>query len=264
MCSVRDATRSTAGPRSRSARRRLLRCFLQQMLIDGHFHADPHPGNVLVPRRRAARPHRLRRGRASRRLQQAAPCARCSSRSPERRRRALRARRPRRRHGPAWLRRRPARARARAVSCRATSAPERRRRRRCSTTCCNSSSRSACLPSEFSTLFRALVTLEGTLTTLCPGYRADRGDAAHRREWVAARWTPADDGGARVRRDPELSRCRCCDAPATSNGWRRSPNVATCASGSACSRDRRGREVPHTAVEPRRARLPRRGRCARR
>jgi len=26
----------------------LLRCSLQQMLIDGHFHADPHPGNVLV------------------------------------------------------------------------------------------------------------------------------------------------------------------------------------------------------------------------
>ncbi|MGH9278075.1 MAG: ABC1 kinase family protein, partial [Acidimicrobiales bacterium] len=26
----------------------LLRCSLQQMLVDGHFHADPHPGNVLV------------------------------------------------------------------------------------------------------------------------------------------------------------------------------------------------------------------------
>jgi ubiquinone biosynthesis protein len=26
----------------------LLRCFLRQMLIDGHYHADPHPGNVLV------------------------------------------------------------------------------------------------------------------------------------------------------------------------------------------------------------------------
>jgi predicted unusual protein kinase regulating ubiquinone biosynthesis (AarF/ABC1/UbiB family) len=26
----------------------LLRCALRQMLVDGHFHADPHPGNVLV------------------------------------------------------------------------------------------------------------------------------------------------------------------------------------------------------------------------
>jgi ubiquinone biosynthesis protein len=26
----------------------LLRCLLQQMLVDGHFHVDPHPGNVLV------------------------------------------------------------------------------------------------------------------------------------------------------------------------------------------------------------------------
>lgn len=26
----------------------LLRCALQQMLVDGHFHADPHPGNVMV------------------------------------------------------------------------------------------------------------------------------------------------------------------------------------------------------------------------
>ncbi|MGQ0803841.1 MAG: ABC1 kinase family protein [Actinomycetota bacterium] len=26
----------------------LLRCMLDQMLVDGHFHADPHPGNVMV------------------------------------------------------------------------------------------------------------------------------------------------------------------------------------------------------------------------
>ena len=26
----------------------LLRCCLQQMLVDGHFHADPHPGNIMV------------------------------------------------------------------------------------------------------------------------------------------------------------------------------------------------------------------------
>jgi ubiquinone biosynthesis protein len=26
----------------------LLGCYLQQLLVDGHYHADPHPGNVLV------------------------------------------------------------------------------------------------------------------------------------------------------------------------------------------------------------------------
>ena len=26
----------------------LLRCMIDQMLVDGHFHADPHPGNVMV------------------------------------------------------------------------------------------------------------------------------------------------------------------------------------------------------------------------
>jgi ubiquinone biosynthesis protein len=26
----------------------LLRCMVDQMLVDGHFHADPHPGNVMV------------------------------------------------------------------------------------------------------------------------------------------------------------------------------------------------------------------------
>ena len=26
----------------------LLRCAMQQMLVDGHFHSDPHPGNVMV------------------------------------------------------------------------------------------------------------------------------------------------------------------------------------------------------------------------
>ena len=28
----------------------MLRCFLKQMLLDGEFHADPHPGNVMVLR----------------------------------------------------------------------------------------------------------------------------------------------------------------------------------------------------------------------
>jgi ubiquinone biosynthesis protein len=47
------------------------------------------------------------------------------------------------------------------------------------------------LPAEFSTFFRALVTLEGTLTTLCPGYRVI--DATERivSEWARDRLQPA-------------------------------------------------------------------------
>ena len=44
----------------------LLRSAMQQMFVDGHFHADLHPGNVLVSARRHARTHRLRRDRAAR------------------------------------------------------------------------------------------------------------------------------------------------------------------------------------------------------
>jgi ubiquinone biosynthesis protein len=47
------------------------------------------------------------------------------------------------------------------------------------------------LPAEFSTFFRALVTLEGTLTTLSPGYQVI--DAAQRVavEWAQQRLEPA-------------------------------------------------------------------------
>jgi hypothetical protein len=36
------------GPNPRELAERLMRSSMQQMLIDGHFPADPHPGNVLV------------------------------------------------------------------------------------------------------------------------------------------------------------------------------------------------------------------------
>ena len=42
-----DAAGGT-GPARADLAERLLRCSLQQMLVDGHFHADPHPGNVLL------------------------------------------------------------------------------------------------------------------------------------------------------------------------------------------------------------------------
>ncbi len=47
--SVRESERIDALGFDRAALAdRLLRCCLQQMLVDGHFHADPHPGNVMV------------------------------------------------------------------------------------------------------------------------------------------------------------------------------------------------------------------------
>jgi ubiquinone biosynthesis protein len=47
--SVREVEKIDAmGLDRRELAESLLRCCLQQMLVDGHFHADPHPGNVLV------------------------------------------------------------------------------------------------------------------------------------------------------------------------------------------------------------------------
>ena len=47
--SVRHCTDGDgSGPDRRCLADQLLRCSMQQMLIDGHFHADPHPGNVML------------------------------------------------------------------------------------------------------------------------------------------------------------------------------------------------------------------------
>jgi ubiquinone biosynthesis protein len=47
------------------------------------------------------------------------------------------------------------------------------------------------LPPEFSTFFRAMVTLEGTLTTLCPGYLVIAEAQVVASEWMRERVTPA-------------------------------------------------------------------------
>ncbi len=55
------------------------------------------------------------------------------------------------------------------------------------------------LPPELSTFFRALITLEGTLTTLSPGYPViDRAEAIAG-EWMRARLAPSTSRGARPR-----------------------------------------------------------------
>ena len=91
------------------------------------------------------------------------------------------------------------------------------------------------LPPEFSTFFRAMITLEGTLTILQPGLPRDRGVAGVAAEWTQEQFTPASHGGDGEGRARRRWR-RCCDASrATSTGWRRSSSGATCGPASASS-----------------------------
>jgi ubiquinone biosynthesis protein len=80
---------------------------------------------------------------------------------------------------------------------------------------------------EFSTFFRATVTLEGTLTTLCPGYLVIDAAQAIAAEWARDRLTP---GTLQELARQELMALapvlRGC--PATSTGSRRSSSGATC------------------------------------
>ena len=43
--------------------RELVRAYLHQIIVDGFFHADPHPGNVFLTDDEQARAHRSRHGR---------------------------------------------------------------------------------------------------------------------------------------------------------------------------------------------------------
>jgi ubiquinone biosynthesis protein len=168
----------------------LLRSFLYQMLVDGRFHADPHPGNVLVLM--DGRIGLIDFGAVGRLdpIQQAAVRQMLFAVGQQ---------------NPALLRQavldvatiRPgfdddlfdralARFMARHLGPGATP----------SAAMFNDLlqvffSFGVTLPPEFGTFFRALVTLEGTLTTLRPGYAVIDGAQRIAGEWAARRLTPA-------------------------------------------------------------------------
>jgi len=167
----------------------LLRCGLQQMLIHGHFHADLHPGNVMV----------LADGRlglidfgAVGRLD---PLEQSSLRQlllavqqqdPSLLRQAvLEVGTLRRGFDDEQLERALARFMARYLGPGATP----------SAAMLNELlqlffSFGISLPPEFSTFFRALVTLEGTVTTLRPGYLVIDAARAMAAEWARERLLP--------------------------------------------------------------------------
>jgi ubiquinone biosynthesis protein len=189
--SVRQGDRVDAlGVDRRALAEALLRCALQQMLVDGHFHADPHPGNVLV----------LADGSglglidfgATGRLD---PIQQTSLREmvlavSQRdaglmRQAVLEVATLRRGFDDEQLERALARFMARNLG--PGAAP--------SAAMFNELlqlffSFGISLPPEFSTFFRALVTLEGTLTTLSPGYLVIDAAQTVAREWARDRLTP--------------------------------------------------------------------------
>jgi ubiquinone biosynthesis protein len=187
--SVRQADRVDALGVDRPAlAEALLRCSLQQMLVDGHFHADPHPGNVLV----------LGDGRlglidfgATGRLD---PVEQSSLRemvlavsqrdATLMRQAVLEVASLRRGFDDEQLERSLARFMARNLGPGATP----------SAAMFNELLQlffafGITLPPEFSTFFRAMVTLEGTLTTLCPGYLVIDAAQAIAKEWARDRLT---------------------------------------------------------------------------
>jgi len=167
----------------------LLRCALKQMLVDGRFHADPHPGNVLV----------LQGGRlglidfgATGRLdaRQQASMREMLVAVQQRdagllRQAVLEVATLRRRFDDEQLERALARFMAKHLG--ASAAP--------SAAMFNDLLQlfftfGITLPPEFSTFFRALVTLEGTLTMLSPGYLVIEAAERLAAEWAKASLAP--------------------------------------------------------------------------
>jgi ubiquinone biosynthesis protein len=168
----------------------LLRASLRQMLVDGRFHADPHPGNVLV----------LGDGRlglidfgATGRLDALQQASMREMLVAVRQRDAgllrsavLEVATLRRQFDDDQLERALARFMARHLA--AGAAP--------SAAMFNDLLQlffafGINLPPEFSTFFRALVTLEGTLTTLSPGYLVIEAAEQVAAEWARASLAPA-------------------------------------------------------------------------
>lgn len=171
----------------------LLRCSLQQMLIDGHFHADPHPGNLLVL---ADGPLGLIDFGAAGRLdalQQSAlreMMVAVSQRDAAAMRESILAVATLRRdYDDAQLERALARFLSRHLSPGTPPSPA----------MFNELLQlfftfGITLAPELTTFFRAFVTLEGSLTTLSPGYLAIDGAQKLAAQWAGDRMTPTAVG----------------------------------------------------------------------
>jgi ubiquinone biosynthesis protein len=174
----------------RALAEQLLRCMLQQMLVDAQYHADPHPGNVMVLR--DGELALIDFGAASRidPLQQTAVrdvMIGVAQRDPDILRQAvLQVATLRRDFDDEELERALARFMTRHLAPGMTP----------SAAMFNDLLQlfftfGINLPPELSTFFRALITLEGTLTTLSPGYPViDRAEAIAG-EWMRGRLAPA-------------------------------------------------------------------------